>query len=352
MQLFTVDTKGKFEKFEEKSFHLENTELDLEDLLEKNPDYFFSENKILIIGRQVVTNLRAIVDLLGVDDHGNIIVIELKRDKTPRESIAQLLEYASYVDNLDYAELNEIFQQYTDEEVELEEYHSEYFGHHETSHSVSWNKSMKMLIIAQHITPEIKQTALFLRRKGIEVYCAEFKYFKNKAENRIISSDFIVGDEDYYKGGKPVSGKIQKTDKETFLNNIDKNGQEVFARLFDFAERENLLIRWGNKGFSLNVKEENVFVGFLFGYPLDCPYSQSVITGFKQIEKKTPDSATIIGYYRSEIQKLDLFTENVGFFGNPELKWLINRPVNQEKINRFMGILAEMVKKIKQQLTN
>ena len=142
MQLFTVDTKGKFEKFEEKSFHLENTELDLEDLLEKNPDYFFSENKILIIGRQVVANLRAIVDLLGVDDHGNTIVIELKRDKTPRESLAQLLEYASYVDNLDYAELNEIFQQYTDEEVELEEYHSEYFGHNETSHSVSWNKSI------------------------------------------------------------------------------------------------------------------------------------------------------------------------------------------------------------------
>ena len=41
--------------------------------------------------------------MLGVDKYGNTVIIELKRNKTPRETIAQLLEYASYVENLDYS---------------------------------------------------------------------------------------------------------------------------------------------------------------------------------------------------------------------------------------------------------
>ena len=112
MKIFTVDENGKFVQFKEENFQEENKELDLEDLLEKNPDYFFSENRVLIVGRQVLTNLNTSIDLLGVDSRGNSIVMELKRNKTPRETLAQLLEYASYIENIDYEQLNEIFQQY------------------------------------------------------------------------------------------------------------------------------------------------------------------------------------------------------------------------------------------------
>jgi len=40
MKLFTIDQNGKFVQFKEENFHEENKELDLEDLLEKNPEYF------------------------------------------------------------------------------------------------------------------------------------------------------------------------------------------------------------------------------------------------------------------------------------------------------------------------
>jgi len=80
-------------------------------LLEKNPEYFFEKSTILIIGRQITTNLNSFIDLMGIDGSGNTLVIELKRDKTPRETIAQLLEYASFVERLDYSQLNEIYQE-------------------------------------------------------------------------------------------------------------------------------------------------------------------------------------------------------------------------------------------------
>ncbi len=96
MRLFTLNDKGKMLPYKEIKFKNDNLEADLELLLENNPEYFFENSKILIIGRQVTTNLNTFIDLLGIDKTGNTIVIELKRNKTPRETVAQLLEYASF----------------------------------------------------------------------------------------------------------------------------------------------------------------------------------------------------------------------------------------------------------------
>ena len=63
---------------------------------------------ILIIGRQVVTDFGGRIDLLGIDLEGNLIIVELKRDRTPREIIAQILDYASWASSLTTRQLHEI----------------------------------------------------------------------------------------------------------------------------------------------------------------------------------------------------------------------------------------------------
>ena len=50
---------------------------------------------LLLIGRQVPTAHGKRIDLLGVDPDGVLYVIELKRDRTPREVVAQTLDYGS-----------------------------------------------------------------------------------------------------------------------------------------------------------------------------------------------------------------------------------------------------------------
>ncbi len=74
MKLFTINKEGKFVQFKEKEFKEENKEIDLEILLENNPEYFFENSKILIIGRQVSTNLNTFIDLIGIDELGNTVV--------------------------------------------------------------------------------------------------------------------------------------------------------------------------------------------------------------------------------------------------------------------------------------
>jgi hypothetical protein len=67
---------------------------------------------ILLIGRQVRTRYGGYVDLLGIDLEGNLVILELKKDKTPREVVAQILDYASWARELSPAELGALAEQY------------------------------------------------------------------------------------------------------------------------------------------------------------------------------------------------------------------------------------------------
>lgn len=344
MKLFTIDKNGKFVEFKEKEFKEENKEVDLEILLEKNPEYFFDNSKILIIGRQVTTNFNTYIDLLGIDQYGNTVVIELKRHKTPRETLAQLIEYASFIDNLDYSQLNDIFQHYSSEESSLEEYHQEYYKNELNQENVSWNKSSKLVIVASTIIPEIKQSALYLRKKGLDVYCIEFKYFSDATNSKVISSDFIVGENEYIKSTVAMNSYLPKITKDKFMQTLDANGKIVFEKIDQFAGQENLIFRWGSKGFSLNKSIGNNFVGLCFGYPPDSVYKQSIYSGVEEIRKKINNPEAIIDFFRKELLNLGFFEDA----GN-NLKWVINKKVSDKNIESFLVVLKQLISLIEKE---
>ena len=341
MRLFTINKNGKMIPYRKHDFKELHQELDLEVLLENNPEYFFEDSKILIIGRQVTTNLNTSIDLLGIDNFGNTVVIELKRDKTPRETIAQLLEYASFVEKLDYSQLNDIFQDYSREESSLEEYHQQYFESN-ADDQISYNKSTKLIIVAQEISKEIRQTALFLREKGLDIYCASFKYFKTKNGEEIISLEFIVGEEEFIRK-KVQTVSLPKIDEKQFLNSLDENGKNVFGKIIDFGKKNDLLCKWGSKGFSLNVGIDNELVTLLFGYPPKSVYKQSIYTGFEMITKKVNNSEEVVDFYKTQIKNISYFID-----AGSISKWLINKPYSGEEIKRFLNVLEKVMLKIKE----
>ena len=68
----------------------------------------------LLIGRQVRTGFDKLIDLLTVDANGSVIVIELKRDKTPRDVVAQAIDYAPWIVTLTDYQLIDIYQQFAE----------------------------------------------------------------------------------------------------------------------------------------------------------------------------------------------------------------------------------------------
>ena len=82
MKLYGVEW-NTFTEYQRRRFKDDHVEETIEAWLEKNPECIVEQGGLLIIGRQVTTNLNTTIDLLGVDREGNVAIIELKRDKTP-----------------------------------------------------------------------------------------------------------------------------------------------------------------------------------------------------------------------------------------------------------------------------
>ena len=87
----------------------------LEDILHK--DISIASPNWMIIGRQVLTHFGKYVDLLAIDPDGQLIVLELKRDKTYRDIVAQTLDYGSWVRALRNEDIARIFDEF------LKKYH-------------------------------------------------------------------------------------------------------------------------------------------------------------------------------------------------------------------------------------
>src|SRR6266446_4248486 len=78
----------------------------LERWLDKDPTILGLE--LVLIGRQVQTEFGGRIDLLALDRQGSCVILELKRGRSPREVVAQLLDYASWVSDLDYEALDNV----------------------------------------------------------------------------------------------------------------------------------------------------------------------------------------------------------------------------------------------------
>jgi hypothetical protein len=88
-----------------------NAEQRLEDWVAADPSILGMD--ILLIGRQVSAIGGARLDLLGIDADANLCVLELKRDRTPREIVAQALDYASWAVDLSYDQIDNYCRDYT-----------------------------------------------------------------------------------------------------------------------------------------------------------------------------------------------------------------------------------------------
>lgn len=313
MKVFGVESGGRFTEFVQEPFRAEHDEKDLERWLEANADAILEDEQLLIIGRQVRTDLGKFIDLLGVDRDGNAVVVELKRNRTPRDVVAQALEYAAYVQQLDADGLASEYKAYVDrlrrdgnalkriysdrcpsrEGISLSEHHREYFEL-EDNEAVAFNKDLRIVIVGQRVTPEVRRSVTFLGSKGIRVSCHEFTFFKTDKNRRLLTQEIVVGE--FKKPGRST------VTQDEFLKSCDPQGRLFFERLLKRAKKAPIVVNWGARGFSFNVDVNGARVHLCYAWP-----GGYVVVSRRMMERK----AAVPG------DKLDVLWENAvksGFF--------------------------------------
>ncbi len=159
-----------------------NQEQRLEDWVAAEPSLVGLD--VLIIGRQVQTSFGGRIDLLGIDQEGDLAVIELKRDKTPRDIIAQVLDYASWVDELGHDEITAIADRYLDKPF------TKAFGEHfDATLPESINTTHQMVIVAAELDDASERIAQYLAAKhSININVVFFNVFELNGKELIARS--------------------------------------------------------------------------------------------------------------------------------------------------------------------
>lgn len=340
MRIFGIETEGKFKEYIQTPFEVHHEEAVLESWLESNPDLIVEDGRLLIIGRQVTTNLGNFIDLLALDREGNVVVVELKRERTPRDTLAQALEYASFAMQLDMEQLEGILRSYlNDNSPNLAEHHRNYFAL-TPNEAVAFNKDQRIVIVGQKVTNDIKQTSTFLRSKGIRVTCVEFSFFLSNGGTPLLSQNIVVGQE-LTKLKRVVSSSLPVISQSDFLCSLDKNGKDVFERLLNFAQQKSMPIHWGTKGLSLNVDLEGNHVAVCYGYPPDSVWKQSIYTamvGAGGITKKTSIPESVLKSLWTEAESTGLFRP-----AGHELKCTIDHQLSEQELTMLLLWLEKVV---------
>jgi hypothetical protein len=151
-------------------------ESQLENFIESDPSML--GEGLLLIGRQVLTAHGGFIDLLAVDESGNVHVIELKRDRTPRDVTSQTLDYGSWVSTLSRADIIDIFTAYRPG-VAFEEAFAEKFGE---APPEDLNGAQVFTIVAASVDNGTERIVRFLNESfGVPLNVVFFRHFVDGA---------------------------------------------------------------------------------------------------------------------------------------------------------------------------
>lgn len=110
-------------------------------------------------------------------------LIELKRDRTPRDAIAQLLDYASWVEGLSYDQVAQIYSEKNGGN-ELEEAFADAFG---ASPPEQINQSHELVLVASELDASSERIISYLSESyGVPVNAVFFRYFEDASRKYLI----------------------------------------------------------------------------------------------------------------------------------------------------------------------
>lgn len=177
----------------EELLEINRSKLDFEERLENwlNQDISILSDDLLIIGRQVETDYGKYIDLLCLNSNGDLVIVELKKDKTPREVTAQVLDYASWVKELSHERILNIANLYlAQKNTNLEQSFRQ-----KVSNELPeiLNNSHSMLIVASEIDESTERIIKYLSDSyGVNINVAQFQYFKNINGQEFLARVFLI----------------------------------------------------------------------------------------------------------------------------------------------------------------
>lgn len=146
----------------------------------------------LVINNQVKTDAGKLIDILCIDHDGDMVVVELKKDLTPREVTAQVIDYAASVSKMTVEEIAQLYLSFTNGNETLNDAFRKKYG--TALDEASVNQNVKMVIVAAKMDDGTERIIRFLRETyRVDINILFFHVFQCGNE-RLISRTWFEED--------------------------------------------------------------------------------------------------------------------------------------------------------------
>jgi len=243
-------TEDKIKKVE---FSPIESEERLETILSK--DISILGENYLLVGRQVMSTYGKYLDLLCINQDGNLTVIELKKHKTPREVVSQVLDYASWVKNLSYDEIKAMCEEHN----AGQKFESIFEGKFGITPPEKLNQEHDMLIVASQLDNETERIINYLSDcYDVPINAVFFRFFRDTNSEYLSRSWLIDPTEVVVKSSKSISqSKSEEWNGKDFVVNIDSDNSGVSTWID--CQKYGFISAGGGKWYSNSLNQ--LFVG-------------------------------------------------------------------------------------------
>ena len=298
---------------------------DLEPWIHSNPEILGSD--IAIIGRQI-SSKSGPIDLLGIDLSGNLIVIELKRDKLPREALAQAIDYVSDVAMWSIDKISEVCV--SNSEKTLEEIFEDKFPDVDIE-NLNINSMQRILLVGFSIESSLERMIEWLSDGyNVNINAIILSYVKTSNGEEMLMRTSIISEE-------LEQERVQKKKKFT-IPMSDEPGE------YSEEELKKKIKNYLSKTSKTIIRIKNVLI--------PACQEKKVVTR-EDLKNKymqfDPDAdETKIGYYVTPISsqlgmKKNDFLRQIIKYEYPKYSW---EKDNFELIEKYKKLVEEVIKEI------
>ena len=193
------------------------TEQDIEELLKENIHIIAREENMLIIGQQVINAQNGRCDLVAINENGDLVLIEIKRDQKDIESRRepfefQAIRYAAALAKIkDLEELiSKIYVPFLEKNHDTEDQSLtineianrklEQFFNNNNITLDDFNKRQQIILVASEFDEQTLSAVAWLNSNGVEMSCIQLKLYQIDG-NLYVDTEKVLplpNYEDYY----------------------------------------------------------------------------------------------------------------------------------------------------------
>ena len=220
----------------------------LEKLILDDPEIL--ETKLFLIGSQVLTGFGKYIDVLGLDADGVTHVLELKRDRTPRDVVAQTLDYASWIQQLGNEDIRRIFAEHNPSANFDEQFALRFDG---APVPDELNSSHVLTIVASDLDSSTERIVTYLNSfHNVPINVMKFRYFTDHGHDYLVRT-WLIDEEAPIKSsstGRNKSTRAAWNGRDWYVS----FGVDSSTRAWEDARKYGFISAGGGEWYSRTLK--------------------------------------------------------------------------------------------------